>query len=141
MAIHDIPSTYICNDLLARAKDPTQPKYFALETISIRPSAAWKLMQHKMIYKTDAPAHPFILYLEALKPQQLCIQLPIQDQHLEDSLVAQRSRSPRNWDDVSYVLSGIICVMPFESLMIAVVYLKIYLASLVFDVRISRSII
>jgi len=103
MAIHDIPSTYICNDLLARAKDPTHPEYLALETISIRPSAAWKLMQHNMSYKTDAPAHPFILYLEALKPQQLCIQLPILDQNLEDSLVAQRSRFPRNWDDVSYV--------------------------------------
>jgi len=103
MAIHDIPPTYICNDILAHVQDPAQPKHFAPDTVSIRPSAAWKLMQHDMSYERDAPPHPFILYLEALKPQHLCIQFPILDQNLEDSLVAQRSRSPRNWNDISNV--------------------------------------
>jgi hypothetical protein len=101
MAIFDIPPFYICTDLLSLAKDDTLPRHLAPTTISIRPSAAWELMQHNMSYERDAPPHPFILYLEALKPQHLCIQLPLLDQNLEDSLVPARSRSPRNWHDLS----------------------------------------
>jgi hypothetical protein len=103
MAIHDIPPISICKDLLAQAKDVAVIKHFAPTTVSIRPSAAWKLMAHNMSYESDAPPHPFVLYLETLKPRHLCIQLPILDQNLEDSLVAQRSRCPRNWNDIAGV--------------------------------------
>jgi hypothetical protein len=101
MAIHDIPPTFICKELLSRARDDTLPQNFAPKTISIRPSATWKLMQHNMSFERDTPPHPFILYLEALRPRHLCIQLPLLIQTLEDSLVPQRSCNPRNWNDIS----------------------------------------
>jgi hypothetical protein len=101
MAIHDIPPMFTCEDLLSLARDDTLPRHFAPKTISIRPSATWKLMQHNMGFERDAPPHPFILYLEALRPRHLCIQLPLLDQTLEDSLVPQRSYNPRNWNDIA----------------------------------------
>jgi len=101
--IHDIPTVKMSKDLLSLAKNGTMFRYLAPTTVSIRPVAAWQLMKHDMTKKKDRPPHPLLTYLEALGCQHLCIQLPLIDQHLEDSLVPGRQLNPRKYNDISGV--------------------------------------
>jgi hypothetical protein len=101
--IYDIPPIRMCNDVLSLAQDGTASRYLSPTTVSIRPIAAWKLMKHDMKKKKDGPPHPLLTYLETLGSQHLCIQFPLIDQHVEDSLVPGRQLMPRNYSDISGV--------------------------------------
>lgn len=103
MDIYDIPSLQICKDLISLTKDGTMSRHLSPSTMSLRPTATWKLMQYDIGKEKDGPPHPLLVYLDTLNAQHLCIQLPIMDQHLEDSLLPNRNITPRKYHDISGV--------------------------------------
>jgi len=79
--IHDIPPIEVCQRPNPKAAAQGVPHPHKPMTISIRPRAAWQLMDC-FIHRYNGP-HPFILFLRQLDCEHLCIQIPVMDQAVE----------------------------------------------------------
>jgi hypothetical protein len=92
--VHTIPTTKVCTWLALLAKSKKIPLLVEPMLISIRPRAVWKLIGYYSLNPNplvQRPLHPFLYFLRSLDCSHLCVQLPIVDQHLEEST---RERHP-----------------------------------------------
>jgi hypothetical protein len=93
--IHKIPPKDVCEDLVRLAEQNMIPRQTPI-TITFRPKAVWRLMDYHMVKNDRAYAvpHPFLVYLRYLDVKHLCIQMPVMDRRLEESLFSSRARRP-----------------------------------------------
>jgi hypothetical protein len=96
--VRGIPSTDSYRSHVALLAGTQSTEEAISTTVSLRPRAAWQLMRHHIDHE-GRNAHPFLEYLGTIGTRHLCVQLPILDQHVEDSLMPHR-RMPRQWYDI-----------------------------------------
>jgi len=72
-------------------------------TVCLHPFAVWELIYFDMVTGGNR-THPFVNFLNRLGIEQLCIQMPLMDQHLEDSMFPKRT-APPNHDETNVMRS------------------------------------
>jgi hypothetical protein len=101
LTVPKIPPKDVCEDLVRLAEQNMIPRQTPI-TITFHPKAIWRLMDYHMVKneRDYAIPHPFLVYLSYLDVTHLCIQLPVMDRRLEESLFSSRARRPEpmSWE-------------------------------------------
>lgn len=60
--------------------------------VSIRPNVTWHLIRYYAYKPVDRRrVHPFLRFLRNLSVEHMCIQLPVMDRHVEDTITTDRN--------------------------------------------------